>query len=64
MTNSSGIYIFHLPTKVLLHDTPGLQVDHVVRVVRVHVVAGVGGGRGVRRGRGGAAQRPLATLRV
>ena len=46
------------------HDAPGLQVDHVVRVVRVHVVAGVGGGRGVRRGRGGAAQRPLATLRV
>ena len=34
---------------------PGLQVDHVVRVVRVHVVAGVGRGRGVRRGRGGAA---------
>ena len=43
---------------------PGLQVDHVVRVVIVHVVAGVGGGRGVRRGRGGAAQRPLAARRV
>ena len=63
---------------------PGLKVRHVVRIVRVHVVAskyfwlciykyfslvvpgvgGVWGCAGVGRGRGGAAQRPLARGRV
>ena len=44
--------------------SPRLQVGHVVRVALVQVVGGVGGGRGVRRGRGAAAQSSLPVSRV